>query len=185
MPRKLLRRVLPDPQWMREHNFLAWLGPALHHPRLWHISRGGIALGAAIGIFFGILLPIAQIPAAAMAALAVRANLPVAAACTFVTNPVTFAPVYYLAYRLGLFITGADPSIDPADFNAEADTLREWLSFWMTKLQSLGVPLLSGLFVLASVLSTTGYLVINWLWRRLTLRAWHRRSASRQTTTRI
>ncbi len=180
MPRKLLRRLLPDPHWIRDHSLMAWLGPALHHPRLWHISRGGIALGTAIGIFFGVLLPIAQMPAAAAAAVAMRANLPVAVAGTFVTNPFTFAPVYYLAYRIGVFITGADPSIDLAAFDANADTLREWLTFWLGKIQRLGGPLIVGLFVLACICSATSYFGINWLWRRLTLRAWHRRTLVRK-----
>lgn len=183
MPRKLLRRLLPDPQWIRDHSLLAWLGPALHHPRLLHVSRGGIALGTAIGIFFGLLLPIGQMPAAAAAAVVMRANLPVAVAGTFVTNPFTFAPLYYLAYRIGLFITGADQPIEAAAFDANAETLSEWLGFWIERIQRLGKPLIVGLFVMACVSSLTSYFGINWLWRRLTLRAWHRRSALRKAAT--
>lgn len=181
MPRKLLRRVLPDPQWIRDHSLLAWLGPALHHPRLWHVSRGGIALGMAIGIFFGVLLPIAQMPAAAAAAVFMRANLPVAVAGTFVTNPFTFAPVYYLAYRVGMLITGTDHAVEPLVFDAHANNLWEWLGFWLERIQRLGKPLIVGLFVIACGFSVSSYFGINWLWRKLTLRAWHRRSALRKT----
>ena len=48
-----LRGLLPAPDTLAQNRWLRWLGPALHHPRLWHMSRRGIALGAAIGVFFG------------------------------------------------------------------------------------------------------------------------------------
>ncbi|TXC67466.1 DUF2062 domain-containing protein [Piscinibacter aquaticus] len=73
------------------------MGPALHHPRLWHLNRRGVALGLALGLFFGLLIPIAQIPLAGGAAVLLRANVPMAVASTLVTNPVTFGPVYYAA----------------------------------------------------------------------------------------
>lgn len=80
-----LHRWLPDSHTLRNHRALRWLGPSLHHPRLWHISRRGVAMGLAVGVFFGLLIPVVQIPAAA----------------TLITNPVTFVPVYYAAYHLG------------------------------------------------------------------------------------
>ena len=107
MPRKLLRRLLANSRAIREHRLLGWFGPALHHPRIWHVSRQGISLGVAIGVFFGVMVPIAQIPAAAAAAIVLRANLPAAALSTLVTNPLTFAPIYYLAYRIGTMLSGA------------------------------------------------------------------------------
>ncbi len=57
-----------------------WMGPVLHHPRLWHVNRRGIALGLSIGVFFGLLIPVAQILFAATAALLLRANFPAASA---------------------------------------------------------------------------------------------------------
>jgi hypothetical protein len=63
------RRYLPEPHTLREHRMLRWIGPALHHPRLWHVNRRGIALGIAIGVFFGLLIPVLQIVVAAGAAI--------------------------------------------------------------------------------------------------------------------
>ena len=37
-----------------------------------------------------------------------RANVPAAVSSTLVSNPLTFAPIYYLAYRTGLLVTGAE-----------------------------------------------------------------------------
>ena len=64
-------------------------------------------MGVAVGVFFGLLLPVAQIPVSAAVAVLLRANLPMAVASTLVTNPVTFGPVYYGAYRLGKALLGA------------------------------------------------------------------------------
>jgi uncharacterized protein (DUF2062 family) len=185
MPRKLLRRFLPDPHRIRKHSLLAWLGPRLHDPRLWHVSREGIAVGAAVGGFFGLLLPIAQIPMAVIAAIALRGNVPMAAAITLITNPFTFAPIYYVAYRLGLLLTGAQQSATATTsvFDADPHGLIEWVRVWFDYIVGLGKPLFIGLFVLASGFAVVCYFSINFLWRVLTRRAWHGRSARRKATT--
>jgi hypothetical protein len=104
------KRRMPTRESVQNNRWLRWLGPTLHQPRLWHMSRKGIALGMAIGIFFGLLIPIAQIPFAAATAVLLRANLPTAIGSTLVTNPVTFGPVYYAAYRTGVSLVGEESS---------------------------------------------------------------------------
>lgn len=107
-----LRSLLPTRDSVRDNRWLRWLGPALLHPRLWHMSRRGLALGLALGVFFGFLVPIAQIPLSAAAAVMLRANLPVAMASTLVTNPATFGPIYYAAWRVGSVVLG-EPASEP------------------------------------------------------------------------
>ena len=87
-----LRRLLPTPEAAASNRWLRWLGPALHHPRLWRASRRAVALGAAIGVFFGFLIPIAQIPVSAAVAVALRAHVPSAMASTPVTRTKRQAP---------------------------------------------------------------------------------------------
>ena len=110
-----LRSLMPTPDAVRRNRWLRWLGPALLHPRLWHMSRRGLALGVALGVFFGLLIPIAQIPLSAAAAVALRANLPAAMASTLVTNPATFGPVYYAAWRVGSAVLGEPDRPPPAE----------------------------------------------------------------------
>ena len=62
------RGWLPSEQALKGNRWLRWIGPALHHPRLWHLNRRGVALGLALGLFFGLLIPVAQIPLAGGAA---------------------------------------------------------------------------------------------------------------------
>jgi len=180
MLKQRLRKLLPDPHRVREHRILRHLGPALHHPHLWHMSRHGIALGLAVGLFFGLLIPIAQIPFAAIFAISLRANLPVAIASTLVTNPITFAPIYFAAYQLGAFLLGESTAgISQADLGTDAQSLGAWLSFWMDRIATLGKPLLLGLAIFASTLAVAAYFLVNGLWRAWILWAWHRRSHCR------
>jgi hypothetical protein len=175
------RRFLPDPRTLREHRALRWMGPALHHPRLWHVNRRGIAMGLAIGVFFGLLFPVAQIPFAALAALLLRANIPAAVGSTLITNPFTFAPVYFAAYHLGAWMLGtpADP-VGPESLQQAAGETATGLALWMGKLALVGAPLAVGLLTLAVTISIAIYLGVHWTWRARIVRAWRQRRERRQ-----
>ncbi len=177
MARKFFRRLLPDARRVREHRLLAWMGPHLHHPRLWHISREGIALGAALGVLLGLIVPVAQMPLAAALAIVLRANLPMAVAGTLITNPFTFAPIYYFAWRIGLLLTGTPEPVPVSDvhFHADPAGLAGWLDVWSDRVLRLGKPLFVGSLVLGATLSVLTYFSIDLLWRVMTLREWRRR----------
>jgi uncharacterized protein len=175
------RRYLPDPHTLREHRMLRWIGPALHHPRLWHVNRRGIALGIAIGVFFGLLIPVAQIFFAAVAALLLRANIPAAVGSTLITNPFTFAPVYYAAYHLGVWMLGyTDVPVVEVDIDRVAAKTATGIALWMDRLATVGMPLAVGLVTLAVSLSVLIYFAVHWTWRIRILRAWRRRQERRK-----
>lgn len=173
-----LRRYLPDTQTLRNSRMLRWLGPALHDPRLWRIHRRGVALGMALGVFFGLLIPVAQIPAAALAAFFLRAHIPAAVASTLVTNPLTFAPVYYAAFHLGEWLLGRKPTGDTVLDHVASETTTG-LALWMDRLATVGVPLAVGLAVLAVTLSVLLYFAVHWAWRARITAAWRRRRLKR------
>lgn len=162
---KRLPGWLPTRQKLERNRWLRWLTPFFGHPRLWHWSRRGVALGVALGVFFGLLIPIAQIPLSAAAAILLRANLPAATASTLVTNPVTFGPIYYAAYRLGLALTGgAAPSGLGEDAMVAADAAGPEPGLG-ARLARLGRPLLVGLLILSSLTGLATYAVITLIWR--------------------
>ncbi|MEW6590644.1 MAG: DUF2062 domain-containing protein [Pseudomonadota bacterium] len=174
------RRYLPDSHALREHRALRWLGPRLHHPRLWHVSRRGIAMGIAIGVFFGLLIPIAQIPAAAVAAFFLRANIPAAVGSTLITNPFTFAPVYFAAYHLGAWMLGdREHAIDETVLEQAAGQTATGLALWVDRIGAVGGPLALGLLTLAVTISLLIYFAVHWTWRARIVRAWQRRKARR------
>jgi uncharacterized protein len=181
---------LPSRESLHNNRWLKWLGPILHHPRLWHFSRKGIAMGMALGIFFGLLIPVAQIPFSAAVAVLLRANLPMAVASTLVTNPVTFGPVYYGAYRLGEFVLGkravtdrqaviimekAEPATDIAV------NWRDRIRIWMDYLTTVGKPLALGLAIVATISGFAVYFLISGLWVLKTRWTRWRRLRARKT----
>lgn len=170
-----LRRHIPSRDAIRANPRLSWFHPWLNDPKLWHWSRRGVAMGVALGVFFGLLIPIAQIPVSVTAAVVLRANIPVAIASTLVSNPVTFAPIYYGAYKLGLWVTGADKAASPSTFKATT-TLDDNASLW-ARIRALGKPLLVGLSLTAVVMGGLTYAVITlfWRWRTVMKRRSRRR----------
>jgi len=127
-------------------------------------------MGLAIGLFFGLLVPLAQILFAVVFAVLLRANLPVAVVSTLVTNPFTFAPIYFLAYRLGAALLGEAPApISEADLDTDIETtvsgVLDYGRFLLEQVVTLGKPLMLGLVVLASGAALLGYALIMLLWR--------------------
>lgn len=182
-----LRRWLPDPDTVRASRWLRWLGPALHHPRLWHMNRHGLALGMALGFFFGLLVPLAQIPLSAAAAVLLRANVPAAVASTLVTNPLTFGPIYYAAWQVGHAILGAPESAPPAPANAAAPHTPDeaddegWLRSAVRQMLGVGKPLMLGLAILATGFGIATYVLVSTVWKLSVIWKRHRR---RQATAR-
>ncbi len=175
--RARLRGWLPHAETVRGNRWVGWLGPALHHPRLWHINRHGVALGLAIGLFFGLLIPLAQIPIAAAVAVWLRANILVAVASTLVTNPFTFAPVYFFAYRLGSTLVGDDSPRAQAALAEAAEHASSIALTWSETFVAVGKPLIVGLSVLATVTSVSAYFIALGLWRLYVIAEWRRRRA--------
>ena len=131
-------------------------------------------MGCAIGVFFGLLIPIAQIPFAAAFAVALRANVPSAVASTLVTNPVTFGPVYYAAWAVGNRLLGKDDGAVPAPAalaaaQAGAATAapadQGWLARTWNQITNVGKPLLLGLVLFASGFGVVVWLLVHGAWR--------------------
>ena len=160
MPKKFLQRWLPDPAAIRENRLLALLGHRLHSPNLWHLNRRSVSRAFAVGLWamYTPPLPWQQIIAAALA-IYFNANLPIAVALVFITNPLTWPPLYYIAYKVGALALGT-PAFDFTRFT-------ELFSFH-TALQ-LGAPLLVGCAILMHVGAFLGYFGTQYLWRRSVL----------------
>lgn len=179
--RHWIRRRLPTEETLRAHPSLRWMGPLLRRPWLWHLNRRRVAVGAGIGVFFGFLIPVAQILGAAFFAILLRANLPVAAVSTLVSNPLTYAPIFVLAYQTGAALLG-EP-VRPAAAEALADAVEAEAPdvHWIDRAKAVGKPLFLGLAVFAVVGGVTAWALVHLLW---TAGVWlkRRRRATRAQT---
>ncbi|MBB5987681.1 DUF2062 domain-containing protein [Sphingobium lignivorans] len=150
-----------------------WLQPMAHrltHPLLWHFNRRSIARGVALGLLAGFLIPLGQTPAAAMLALTARANLIIAAFATLVTNPLTFPPIYFAAFKLGHRLLGEGRVADSGD----------WLGQSAQWIYNIVAPTALGLLLFGTVAAALGYQLVNLLWRWHVARRWRQRSLARQ-----
>ena len=130
-------------------------------------------------MFSGLVPGPLQMLVAALIAVPLRVNLPVALVTTFYTNPFTIGPLYLLAYLIGRLIIGGNgtPLSPPPDM--------EWshpgasLEAFMGWALSLGTPLAVGLLALALILAALGYACVQLAWRAHVIRAWRRRGQLR------
>src|SRR5690606_1202998 len=106
MRRSRFFKHMPTSQSIQENRYLKPLRRYVHHHYMWQFNRRGVAGGLAVGLFFGILSPVAQTLLGAIGSVVFRVNLPVAAVATLITNPFTVPPLYYAAYRLGKWMLG-------------------------------------------------------------------------------
>ena len=79
------REEVLDSRWLRP------FGHRIRHSELWRFTRRSVPRGVAIGLFVGIFLmvPGLQIVGAALVCMALRGNVAIAAAMTFLSNPAT------------------------------------------------------------------------------------------------
>src|SRR6056300_1640659 len=106
MPKKTIRKYLPDHNTIKEQKFLKLFGSLLHDPNLWHLNRHSASGAFGVGLFFAFWPVPFQMWLAAMAAIPMRVNLPLSVATVWITNPLTMPPIFFLAYKIGSWVLG-------------------------------------------------------------------------------
>jgi hypothetical protein len=174
MPRNFIRRYLPDPQKMREHQALKPLGKWLQNPEIWHFHRRSVAGACFIGLFCSFLpLPMHMLTAGAIAIMT-RCNLPLAVALVWVNNPLTMGPLFFFAYKLGAWLLNTELAVTEVHINFA------WLG---ERLDEIWRPLLLGSLVCGTVTGLIAYIIVRVGWRIHVVRRWRERGRSRLART--
>jgi uncharacterized protein (DUF2062 family) len=141
---------------MRQQWYLGPFGDRLHDPNLWSIRRRTVVPAFSLGLFVAFLPFPGHMITAALLALALRINIPVAAASTWVINPLFVGPAYYFAYEVGSILLHREPR--PFEFELSFAWLIDGFVYvWQ--------PLLLGCVLLGAILSLLGYVALDLLWR--------------------
>lgn len=156
MPRRFFRKFALKRDRFQGRWFLAPFDHLLHDRRLWGITRRNVVPAFALGLFIAFLPVPGQSFIAALGALALRINVPVAALTTLISNPLTMGPMYFLAYRVGLKVL----SLQPQPFAFELSFV--WIG---DRFLAIWQPLLFGCILLGSLAALTGYFALDLLWR--------------------
>lgn len=171
--------MLPSPEQVRENRWLRWLGPILERRWLWRLDRRGVAAGAAIGVFFGFIIPVAQILLSAIFVVLLRANLPAAIVSTLVSNPLTYAPIAVLAYRAGSAMLGDRlDEAKAAAFEKHAGSAQDDPATWLERMSEIGAPLMLGLATFAVCGAVLAWVLVYGGWTLAVI--WQRRRRRRR-----
>lgn len=166
MPRKFLKRILPEHRDLHRHWYLRPLKALIQDPGVLHINRRSMCKALALGVFVAFIPVPLQMLLAALGAIWIRVNLPMAVATVWITNPVTMPPMYYFCYKTGAWLLGTEPGA----FHFELSF--EWL---LNGLDAVWQPFLLGSFVLGALCSLAAYAVSNYFWMWYVMRQYRRR----------
>lgn len=180
MPRKFLRKYLPDADAVRSGRMVTLFGRWLQHPNLWHLNRRSVPGALAIGLFAGLVPGPLQMLTALLLAAPLKKNVPIALLVTLYTNPLTIVPLYVIAFEYGNLLLGRGHGLGGIE-----PFVMDW-SDWLGSMQamahwclSLGKPLAVGLLALALTLAAVGYFVARLGWRLYVTAAWRARLRKR------
>lgn len=152
MPRKTRK-----PGWLLTkkevlaNRYFQVFGDSLHDPNLWHFNRRSVANATAIGLFCAFLPMPFEMLAAAVGAIWFSGNLPLAVAWVWISNPVTWIPLYTPPYLLGSWILDKEPVA--AGHITMAVMFESFAALWI------------GCLIFGVVASACGYFIVHGLWR--------------------
>jgi uncharacterized protein (DUF2062 family) len=176
---RLYRDNVPSRESLEKNRFIRPVAHRVLAPELWRFTRRSVPRGVALGLLVGIflLIPGIQMAGAALLALPVRANVPIAVAMTFLSNPATTPFLVGLSLYVGNMMLGR--STDISRFMSLIDQhagWREWLG-WL--LSETAPALILGLFVVSVIAAAIGYLIASVAWRARIGAKWKARSVER------
>jgi len=138
----------------------------LAHPVYFSATRRGVGGGLWLGLFVGLLPIPGQTIIAVLAAILLRVNVPVAAISIWISNPITFVPIFYLAYKIGAALLDIPIEAVPAEATWD----------WVTDEIALRwKPLFVGSLFLAVSVASTAYLIFSIVWHISTVHRYRRR----------
>lgn len=153
-PNEVWSKLLPNLDALLVHPLLGPIASRLKDPALWRLRQESVARGVAVGLFWAFAAPFAQVLIAIVHCAYWRAHIPIAAAMTMITNPLTLVFWIWLAYLAGSWLTGAVGAAPPSSVNH----LSDWLLLH-------GGTALIGMGLFAVVGSVAGYLIVKVAWR--------------------
>jgi len=156
MPRRFFRKFAFKRHHVSEQWFMTPFRHLLHDHRLWGIRRKTVVPAFALGVFIAFMPTPGHTLTGALLALALRVNIPVAALTTWISNPLTMGPIYYLAYRLGQSLLGTPLR------QFEYEMSWSWVS---NTFMTIWQPMLLGCILLGATASVVGYIALDLLWR--------------------
>ena len=173
-----VRKNSPTREELLASRFVKPFSHRVSHSHLWRFTRTSVRRGTALGLFVGIffLIPGIQILGVALLALPFRANIPIGAAMTFLSNPVTTPLILAASVWLGNVLFGMHTNMSGLiGLYERSASLHDW---WLWFTANAGPALLgglAGLFVISAVSAIVGYLLASVIWDNWIRLRWRRK----------
>lgn len=172
MPKNALKKYFPNPETVKNHPSLQFLGTLLHEPNLWHLNRRSVSRAFLVGIFFAFMPMPFQMVAAAFVGVYVHSNLPISIGLVWISNPITIPPIFYFTYKVGTVIL--DLPARPFDIELSVD-------WFVREVGAIWEPLLLGSLLCGVIFGLMGYVGIRLFWRWHVMHNWKKRAERRAT----
>ena len=160
---RFARKHFPTREKLATNRYIRPFAHRVLRSDLWRFNRRSVPRGIALGFFLGILVPFAHSFIAALSAVFVRANVPLAIASTWISNPFTWVLMWPAAYKIGKFLLNIDAMTHVAPITTTMTSTG--YGEFLTRLTGAGLATAFGLLVEATVLAALGYLVTSFGWR--------------------
>lgn len=155
-------RYMPTREGLEANRFVRPFAGRVLRSELWRFTRRSVPRGVALGILCGFTVPVLQPVAAAFLALPIRANVPLAFAWAFLTNPFTLPFFFWSGNVIGKFVLRIDEMASGTPLASQMEsTLGDWL-VWAWQVASVTAL---GFVIQGVVLAAIGYLVSSFIWR--------------------
>ena len=152
MPRKTLKKILPNHQKIKDNKMLKIFGSLLQKKEIWSLSRKKVLAGVFIGMFIAFIPMPFQMLLVTLLAIILNVNLPIPLVLIWISNPITMPFIYYFEYELGNILLNNQNAIE-----FSLDTMHENLS-------QIASSLYVGAFVVCCFVSILSVVVLNFLW---------------------
>ena len=135
-----------------------WLGERLYSQPIWVFKRKPVAGGLGLGVMLAFVpIPIQMLLCVPLSIL-LRTNLPAALGAVWLSNPITAAPIFFFAFRVGKWVTNSTDNWRISNANFSVANLAELMD-------NIWVPLFAGCLICGLVAGITTYLLVILFWR--------------------
>jgi len=165
-----LRRKLPKKHEIENQAGLNMFRAFWKRPELWAMNRNSISAGVAAGIFSAFLPMPFEMVVAVFLAIVFGGNLIFAFTLIWISNPVTWIPLWTPCYLLGAKIFNIDPiSLNTMkSFKLNLELGYHYIALW------------AGCLIVGTTIAAISYFGIRFMWRRQVQSEWTERQNKRK-----
>jgi hypothetical protein len=171
---RAIRENTPTLEQMQSSRLIKRFAGRALHSQYWRFTRRSVPRGVGIGTMVGIFLmiPGLQIIGAALLSLPFRANVAVAGAMTFLSNPFTTPFILLASIQVGNSLGFHADLATFTTMSEQGASFGQWTG-WL--LSDAAPALMAGLFIIGCVAGLIGYVAAKWIWRWRVARRWRLR----------